>query len=463
MRITPSEPTHTMIDRRAFLRVIGLGAGTAALAACGRSAPPEVGESVTVSFWTPGGGGDFCAQLDAIAQDFQQQFPTIQIAPTQCGTGEQDFTEVLLARIAADHAPDATILWTSPAALAARGALQPLDQFMQTAQYAVAENWPPAVLASCRLAGQIYGLPVTAGSCGLWYNREMFEHKGIPVGRDAFPKTWDDLRRLSREFTVWKGDRLEIAGFIPWHVAEELPIWSALNGVQLYDATHPRYTIDAEPNVAMLAYAVDWLNQEYKGDFAKVVQSGNWEGYELAGRQPAFVHRRQAMLLTYSWNVGLPAYAQSTFQWDMAPFPVGPHGRQTVSGYWPNWLVIPTGARHAASAFAWLDYLSGIGVTTWFRHFPDLPTNRRVPRDLLPAALVTGKGEAFAHAIMTFFRDQLDIATPMWDSPVQDFATDQIRRAVEQSMYKLAKPQEALAEAQRACQAALENVLRAGV
>src|SRR5919108_3241292 len=256
------------IDRRAFLRWLGCGGGAACLAACGTSSTPAgKGQKVTVTFWTPGGGGDFCLGLDTIARDFEQHHPSIAIAATQCGTGEQEFNEVLLARVAAGNPPDATILWTSPAALAARGALQPLDDLMQTAQYARVENWPSAVLASCRFQGKTYGLPVTAGSCGLWYNREMFERKGIPAGRDDFPKTWAELRRLSKEFTSWRRDRLETAGFIPWHVAEELPIWSALNGAQLYDAANRRYTLDAEPNVAMMAYAVEWLDQEYKGDF----------------------------------------------------------------------------------------------------------------------------------------------------------------------------------------------------
>jgi multiple sugar transport system substrate-binding protein len=421
-----------------------------------------VGEPVTVAFWTPGGGGDFCARLDAIAQDFQHHHPSIHIGPTQCGAGEQAFTEVLLARIAAGNPPDATILWTSPAALAARGSLQPLDRLMQTAQYAQVENWLPAVLASCRFEGKTYGLPVTAGSCGLWYNQEMFETRGIPAGRDDFPKTWDELRRLSKEFTVWKGDRLESAGFIPWHVSEELPVWSALNGSQLYDAANRRYTLDDERNIAMMAYAVEWLDQDYKGDFARVIRSGNWEGYEIEGRHPAFMDQRQAMVLTYSWNMGTPAYTQSTHRWDIARFPIGPGGRQTVAGYWPNWLVIPTGARHVAPAFTWFDYLSGVGVKAWFSHFADLPTNRSVPQDLLPPALVAGKGEAFARDVMHFFRDQLDIATPMWDSPVQDFATDQIKRALEQIMYKVATPREALAEAQKACQGALEKVFKTG-
>ncbi len=462
MGIIPNSAARTRIDRRAFLRVIGLGGGAAVLAACGPSTPPGVREPALVTFWTPGGGGDFCAGLDAIAKDFQQHYPSIHIGPTRCGAGEQDFSEMLLARIAAGNPPDATILWTSPGALAARGSLQPLDQMMQTSKYAQVENWPPAVLASCRFDGKTYGLPITAGSCGIWYNREMFEHRGIPAGRDDFPKTWDELRRLSQEFTSWQGDTLRIAGFIPWHVAEELPIWSALNGSQLYDAANRRYTIDAEGNIAMMAYAVEWLDQEYKGDFVKVNRSGNWEGYELDGRRPAFMDQRQAMVPTYSWNMGIKDYIQSTSQWDIARFPVGPGGGQTVAGYWPNWLVIPKGARHVSQAFTWLDYLSGVGVKAWFSHFPDLPTNRHVPHDLLPVALVAEKGEAFAQDIMNFFRAQLDIATPMWDSPVQDFATDQIKRALEQIVYKVVRPSEALAEAQKACQGALDKVFKTG-
>ncbi|MBI3329926.1 MAG: extracellular solute-binding protein, partial [Nitrospinae bacterium] len=278
--------SRNALNRRAFLRLAGFMGGTAFLAGCRASSTPSVvHKKVTVTFWTPGGGGDFCTALDDIAKAFEKHNPSIDIAETQCGTGEQEFNEVLLARIAAGNPPDSTILWTSPAALAARGSLQPLDELMQNAQYAQADNWPSAVLASCRLGGKTYGLPVTAGSCGIWYNRDMFEKKGIPSGRDAFPKTWDGLRQLSREFTSWKGDTLAIAGFIPWHVAEELPIWSALNGSQVYDAAKRKYTIDSEPNVAMMEYAVDWLNQEYKGDFAKVTRSGNWEGYEIEGRQ----------------------------------------------------------------------------------------------------------------------------------------------------------------------------------
>src|SRR2546428_292428 len=158
-------------ERRAFLRWLGWGGGTACLAACGTaSTPAGKGQKVIVTFWTPGGGGDFCTGLDVIARDFEQRYPSIAIAETQCGTGDQEFNEVLLARIAAGHPLDAALLWTSPAALAARGSLLPLDELMQQARYAQAENWPPAGLAGLRFAGAKDCLPVNGGRGCVGYN-----------------------------------------------------------------------------------------------------------------------------------------------------------------------------------------------------------------------------------------------------------------------------------------------------
>ena len=141
-----------------------------------------------------------------------------------------------------------------PGALAARGSLLPLDALMQQACCAGGE------LAT----GGAGELPVRrkdvwpARHCGFVWSLVQpgyVRAQGHPRGRDDFPKSWDELRRLSKGFTVWKGDTLEVAGFIPWHAVEDLATWSASNGSQLYDAAQRKYTIDAEPNVAMMEYA----------------------------------------------------------------------------------------------------------------------------------------------------------------------------------------------------------------
>lgn len=104
--------------------------------------------------------------------------------------------------------------------------------------------------------------------------------------------------------------------------------------------------------------------------------------------------------------------------------------------------------------------MSAKGIEVWFSKVPDMPTNKNVSTDLIPAKAVEERGEAFAKEITSFFRGQLDIVTPMWNSPVQDFGNDQLTRALEQIMNKVAAPKDALAEAQRACQTELDKVLQ---
>jgi multiple sugar transport system substrate-binding protein len=319
------------------------------------------------------------------------------------------------------------------------------------------------VLASCQFQGNTYGLPATAGTYAIYYNQDWFDQKGIKSGRGDFPKTWAELRQLSKEFTSWNGDKLETAGFIPWHDAVELAIWSALNGSQLYDAVNNRYTIDAEPNIDMMNFAVDWLNEEYKGDINKVQESASWTMYpDDQGRPPAFQEGKLAMGVQGFWAAGDMYQAEFKFKnWNAAPFPVGPGGSKSVSGYWPNWLVIPKGSKQRDEAFKYLDYMSVEGIKVWFANIPDMPANRKVSTDLVPQLTAEKRGDEFAKEITDFFRAQLDVATPMWTSPIQDFANDQIGRALEQIINKTATPKDALAEAQKACQSKLEETLKA--
>jgi ABC-type glycerol-3-phosphate transport system substrate-binding protein len=145
----------------------------------------------------------------------------------------------------------------------------------------------------------------------------------------------------------------------------------------------------------------------------------------------------------------------------VAQFPVGPSGTTTVSGYWPNWLVIPKGSKQPAEAFKYLDYMTVDGIKVWFANIPDMPANKQAPTDLVPQLTAQKRGDAFALDLTNFFRKQLDIATPMWTSPIQDFSNDQLNRAIEQILHKTATPKDALAEAQQASQAKLEETLKA--
>jgi ABC-type glycerol-3-phosphate transport system substrate-binding protein len=148
-------------------------------------------------------------------------------------------------------------------------------------------------------------------------------------------------------------------------------------------------------------------------------------------------------------------------RWNVAQYPVGPSGSGTKSGYWPNWMVIPKGAKRREDAFKYMDYMSAIGILTWFEAIPDMPTNKNVDiNKLLPKKVAEMRGEEFARDVLMFFYKQLDVAAPMWTSPVQNFANDQITRMLERVYTKQATPKEALTEAQQACQAELDKVMK---
>lgn len=102
------------LSRRDFLQIVGISSGAAFLAACGVSPVQQeptlqnAGLATTLTFWTPGGSQAWCP--DAITKSmeaFTKANPSITFNEVQCGTGEQNFQEALLARIAAGNPPDA--------------------------------------------------------------------------------------------------------------------------------------------------------------------------------------------------------------------------------------------------------------------------------------------------------------------------------------------------------------------
>jgi multiple sugar transport system substrate-binding protein len=459
----PYRRSQQPVNRRKLIAGAGATAGLATFGVLGASRLPGAmaQDTVNLQFWTPGGSPPFCEGFSEIGAAYQEVVGNVHIEEVTCGVGDQNFNEMFLASIAAGNPPDATIVWSSPIAYAVRDALQPLDEWMAASRYSQVENWPASVLASCQIDGQTYGLPVAAGSYAMIYNQELFEEVGLPSARADFPKTWDELRKASAAITQWDGDNLVRMGMNPPRQAVEFPIWVATNGGKLYDSETFTYTLDSPEAIETLTWFVDWLDTEYKGDVIQVDLANNWTEIVVDGRPPAF----QAGLLGIQgngfWITGeFYNQAEPVFeQWDVASYPVGPSGTSTASGYWPNWAVLPAGTEHAEAAFGYIDYVGGPeGMEIWFEKIPDLPTNANVP-SMLPPRLVEERGEETATSIVDFFKAQLDVATPMWTSPVEDFAFDQLTRVLERAYAHEGEPAELLAEAQTACQQELDRVM----
>jgi len=445
------------VNRRNFLRGT---AAAGALAALPRAARAQTEGQLLL--WLPGGSDLFCQIHTGLLDGFSAG-AGLGPAQTICGLGQDtEFTQALIGAITGGNPPDISMLWDSPVALGSQGAFMALDDMMANSTIPIS-TWPAGLLSSCQFKGQTFGLPVTAGVYSMWYNEELFEAKGISTARADFPKTWVDMRALSKEFTVWDGDKLMTAGFMPPRSPETMAIWSALNGGMLYDEANLRYTIDSEQNIEMMNFFIDWLNEEYKGDVNLVDRSSNFsDGYPNGdtGMGSAFREGRLAGMQSGSWLMGdiygdpVPVFER----WNLAGHPTGPSGTASVSGVWPNWFVIPVGSKNPQAAFDYLAYLSTEGVVEWYQQIPDYPTNSQVVAKS-PQSLVDRRGAEFADDVTAFLGEQAKIVTAMWNSPVQSFGNDQIRLAMEKIYTKASLVADALAEAQMSAQAELERAL----
>jgi ABC-type glycerol-3-phosphate transport system substrate-binding protein len=90
----------------------------------------------------------------------------------------------------------------------------------------------------------------------------------------------------------------------------------------------------------------------------------------------------------------------------------------------------------------------------------DTPAWKEFPRTIITKKLIDKFGQEKAQRVHNFFVDYLNDAVPMWDSPVQGFATDTLAAAFGEVLAKTKQPKEALQEAQKVVQAKLEETLK---
>jgi multiple sugar transport system substrate-binding protein len=466
--------TQNKLSRRDFLKSAGLTAAGVALAACTPAAPaapaqPAAAEAeaeekpaaaatgpVKITWWNQYSTATVKEMIPKIVEQFQNEYKDITVEYELTGgpPGGGNYDEVLLSRIAGGNAPDSATLFSPPVPFAARGSLLAIDEMMAGAKWAKPGAFYEAPHKSCQWQGKSYGLASSAGPGSMFLSVPQFQAKGISTKREDFPKTWDDLKALSAEFVVWEKDELKQAGFMPWATSWLRPAWSGLNGGQLYDSANNRYALDSQENITWLDYMVKWLDEQYQGDIEKVNLYGNWEG---TYPNTAFNLGKAALAQEGSWST---TDAEIPFEWEVAKFPTGPSGKTSVTGFWPNWFVIPQGSPHAQEAFLFIEYFATKGWETWYLYIMDLPSWKDFPADVLTTKLVDAAGADRAKDIHLFYTDYLKDAVEMWTSPIDSFAGETMAAAMDEVMHKVKTPAEALQEAQKLCQSKLEETLK---
>lgn len=456
---------RSAVSRREFLQLAGLAGSAAVLAACGAPPTPAATEppteaaapeAVTVSWWNQFSTPTCQEVFPRVIEEFEQTYPAVKVEYEISGgpPGGGDYIEVLLARIAAGNPPDTATLWSPPSQFGARGSLTAIDDMMANAKWAKPDAFYAGPLKSCQWQGKTFGLPASAGAGCIFINTAHFEEKGLSTKREDFPKTWDALKALSEKFVVWEDGELKHAGFIPWTQSWLKPVWSELNGGKLFDAEKVQYQIVSDQNTEWLEHWVKWLDEQYGGDIEQLNIYGTWgDVYPEA----AFQLGQCSIEMSGSWAC---TDAAIPFEWEVMKFPSGPSGSKSVTGFWPNWWVMPKGVPHPNEAFLLCEWFATQGWVTWYKAVMDTPAWKNFPEGVLTQKLVDQAGLERAQEIHNFFAAYLEDTAGMWTSPIEDFASDTLNSSIDEVLHKVKLPAQALAEAQELCQAKLDEVLQ---
>jgi len=172
-------------------------------------------DQVTLQFWTNHDAVTDVPLFNKVIQNFQAAYPTIKVNLTNY-PGTNFDSAVIPTRATGGTLADVFYNRTfATADRANRGWTLALDPYMARAHVNTSDFWS-AEVAQMTWKGKQYSLPYDWSDWGVFYNKTMFDKKGIKYPPTDGSWTWDDLLAMSNTTTLgfWGWGRLGGGGLL---------------------------------------------------------------------------------------------------------------------------------------------------------------------------------------------------------------------------------------------------------
>ena len=149
-------------------------------------------EKVKLTFWRNSGNDTENAAYDKLVASFMQKYPNISVEMTPIPYS--DYDTKLRVSIASGSPPDIMALDApTVGSYANAGALKPLTAYFKADGNM--DDVPKSTLATYTYQNEIYMAPLTESSIAMFYNKKLFQAKGIPLPskNPDEPWTWDQV------------------------------------------------------------------------------------------------------------------------------------------------------------------------------------------------------------------------------------------------------------------------------
>lgn len=278
------------------------------------------------------------ARIDLAKEEFPDYDITLQLIPSE------NYAQKVQTMISSGTGPDIMQVAEDINVYSSKQQLIPLDDFISEAGIDMDATFG-TVATNYTYDGSTYGIPDRSGAMILYYNKALFDAKGIEY--PTIDWDWDTFLDAAVELTEGK-DQFGFGGVGWW------PQWFSLveqNGGHVIDPETGAPLVNSAESVEAMQWAQD-LYFSHKVSPTSVDLS-NW-GPDM-GSDGAFEQQKLAMNTTGFWAIG--SLAESDLDWDIAPFF---HGAQSAVSAFGSALTIPKAAKNPKGSFEIIQFLTSV-------------------------------------------------------------------------------------------------------
>ena len=235
--------------------------------------------------------------------------------------------------------------------LASRGALIPLDSYIQKGGVKVQEMWESGV-ARYRWdghvlgRGSIYCLPKDVGPNAMFYNKDVLRKRGVPFPPHDRAMGWDEAVEFWKKLTYREANGVAHYGLTGYPY--ECAVWST--GGDILDTDRRTFILERS------APAVQWVAD--LGVKHGVIPAGNALAVDSAmNPDQLFQSQLAATHITGRWMV--PGFRELPFDWDVAPIPAPKPGDTPICWSGSVGFGIPSNSKKPELGFRLIAFLSG--------------------------------------------------------------------------------------------------------
>ncbi|AGB41743.1 ABC-type sugar transport system, periplasmic component [Halobacteroides halobius DSM 5150] len=392
---------------------------------------------VELTFWHGMESGANNKALKKKVKEFNQSHPDIQVDLQSYGAADDAESKVMTS-VAGGNPPE--MMWMGPhmtGQLAEAGVLAPVSEFIKNDPSFNKDDIYDSLWKVSSYQGKIYTAPFEANNLGIFYNKDYFKQAGIK----ELPDTWTEFIEVAKK--VQENSDAEYGFQVPMGTGE----WTVWNweaflkqaGGEFLKDNGTKIAFDSKDGAEALQY---WVDLVHKYKVAEFSQTG--AGYKTGALESG----RIAMQIIGPWTI--PQLNKTDLNYGTFMLPKQEERGTSLGG--ENLYIFKTTERKEKAAWKFAKYvMSADFQVEWAKKTGYLPVSK--------SAMNSDEYQNFLDenpAVRTFTK-QMKYGFARPTGPAYPGISSALGKAIEKALYQRLTPEEALENAAKKGQEALNE------